>query len=301
MLGDTKHLVASITATVCAMPVIVGYLSEVDMPQRPKRLTPSRGPLDLFGSEVRRYRTLAGLSLAELAGLIPYAPSTIGDVERGQNGCDRGFAEECDRVLDTRDALAHLHDGLFDGRSAAFPEYFAKWPDHESQAEVLRSYQTMLVDGLLQTPGYAEVLLYGNQTKLQGRLKRQAILSREEPVPPRLVCLLPETVLWHRVGTAEIMREQLLHLADVVSPLVTVQIIPDGAPHAGHMGSFTIARLPSGDLVAYCEGEPHGRIEDGRSAIERLNERFMDLSTYALSADQSAALIRQTAEERWKS
>jgi hypothetical protein len=67
------------------------------------------------------------------------------------------------------------------------------------------------------------------------------------------------------------------------------------------MGSFTIARLPSGDLVAYCEGEPHGRIEDGRSVIERLNERFMDLSTYALSADQSAALIRQTAEERWKS
>ncbi|SNS52674.1 hypothetical protein SAMN05443665_1005197 [Actinomadura meyerae] len=39
---------------------------------------------------------------------------------------------------------------------------------------------------------------------------------------------------------------------------------------------------------------------DGRSVIERLNERFMHLSTCALSADQSATLIRQTAEERWK-
>ncbi|MEV4670107.1 helix-turn-helix transcriptional regulator [Actinomadura sp. NPDC049382] len=270
------------------------------MPQRPKRLTPSRGPLDLFGSEVRRYRTLAGLSLAQLAELIPYAPSTIGDVERGSSGCDRGFAEECDRVLDTRDALAHLHDGLFDGRSAAFPEYFAEWPDHEGQAEVLRSYQTMLVDGLLQTPAYAEVLLHGDETKVQGRLARQAILTRKEPAPPRIICLLPETVLWHRVGTAETMREQLLHLADMISPLVSLQIIPDGAPHSGHLGSFSIARLPSGESVAYCEGEPHGRIMDGCSVIERLNERFMDLSTYALSADQSGALIRQTAEERWK-
>lgn len=270
------------------------------MPQRPKRLTPSRGPLDLFGSEVRRYRTLADMSLAQLAAVIPYAPSTIGEIERGESACDRGFAEDCDRVLDTRDALAHLHDGLFDGRSAVFPEYFAGWPEYESQAEVLRSYQTLLVDGLLQTASYAEVLLYGDQAKIKGRLERQAILTRDVPSPPRLVCLLPETVLWHRVGTAAIMREQLLHLADAISPRLSVQIIPDGAPHAGHAGSFSLARLPGGEVTAYCEGEPHGRIIDGRSVIERLNERFMDLSTYALSADQSKALIRQTAEERWK-
>jgi hypothetical protein len=37
------------------------------------------------------------------------------------------------------------------------------------------------------------------------------------------------------------------------------------------------------------------------STYEQPNERFMDLSTYALPADQSATLIRQTAEERWKS
>lgn len=301
MLRNVKHMVTSITVTSGAPPVIVGQPLEVDMPQRPKRLTPSRGPLDLFGSEVRRYRTLAGLSLAQLAELIPYAPSTIGDIERGQNGCDRGFAEECDRVLDTRDALAHLHDGLFDGRSAVFPEYFADWPEHESQSEVLRSYQMMLVYGLFQTPAYADVLLYGDETKVRGRLDRQAILTREDPAPPRVVYLLPETVLWHRVGTTEIMREQLLHLADAISPLVSVQIIPDGAPHPGHNGSFSIARLPGGELIGYSDAEPYGRIVDGLSEIEQLNERFMDLSTYALPADQSAALIRQTAEERWMS
>ncbi|WP_067905671.1 helix-turn-helix domain-containing protein [Actinomadura chibensis] len=268
------------------------------MPQRPKHLTPSSGPLDLFGSEVRRYRQLAELSLAQLADKIPFAASTIGEVERGETGCDRVFAEECDRVLDTRDALAHLHDGLFEGRSAAFPEHFARWPDYEGRAETLRSYQPFLVDGLLQTPAYAEVLFRGDTNGVKGRIDRQAVLTRA--TPPRLICVMPEIVLWNKVGTAEGMHDQLLHLAELITPMLSVQVIPNGAPHPGHLGPFVLARLPDGNQVAYAEAEPHGRILDGRSDIDALSERFSDLATYALPADHSGALIRQTAEERWK-
>ncbi|SNT22078.1 Helix-turn-helix domain-containing protein [Actinomadura meyerae] len=270
------------------------------MPQRPKRLTPSRGPMDLFGSEVRRYRELAGLSLAQLADRIPFAASTIGEIERGESGCDRVFAEQCDRVLDTRDALAHLHDGLFDGRSAAFPKFFEEWPGYEAEAETLRTYQPLVIYGLLQTPGYAEVLLYGDQPAVQSRIDRQAVLVREEPPPPRLIYLLPERVLRSRVGTAEVMYEQLHRLADAVSPRLAVQVIPDGAPHPGNSGAFVIATLPGDLRIAYTSSEPRGRILDGRSDLERLHERFADIATYALPADMSAALIRQTAEDRWK-
>lgn len=270
------------------------------MPQRPKRLTPSRGPLDLFGSEVRRYRQLAELSLAQLADKIPFAASTIGEIERGESSCDRVFAEECDRVLDTRDALSHLHDGLFDGRSAAFPDHFAKWPDHESQAETLRTYQPLVVYGLLQTPSYAEALLYGDQQAIQGRMDRQAILIRDEPAPPRLIYLLPERVLRSRVGTGEVMYEQLHRLADAVSPRLSVQVIPDGAPHPGNSGAFVIATLPGNSRAAYTVSEPYGRILDGPSDIERLHERFTDISTYALPAEMSAVLIREIADEVWK-
>ncbi|WP_165966457.1 Scr1 family TA system antitoxin-like transcriptional regulator [Actinomadura sp. 7K507] len=270
------------------------------MPQPPKRLTPSRGPLDLFGSEVRRYRQMTGLSLAQLADQIPFAASTIGDIERGESGCDRVFAEECDRVLDTRDALAHLHDGLFDGRSAAFPEFFAGWPDYETQAETLRAYQPLVVDGLLQTPGYAEVLLYGDEQAVQGRMDRQVVLTRNEPSPPRLIYLLPERVLRSRVGTAEVMYEQLHRLADAVSPRLSVQVIPDGAPHPGNSGAFVLATLPGDSRIAYTSSEPRGRILDGRSDLERLHERFADIATYALPAELSAVLIREIADELWK-
>ncbi|MFC9969693.1 helix-turn-helix domain-containing protein [Spirillospora sp. NPDC127200] len=268
------------------------------MPQPPKRLTPSRGPLDLFGSEARHYRERAGLSLRALAEKIPFGASTISEIERGEAPCDLSFAECGDEALDTGGALVRLHMGLFDGRSAAFPAYFLGWPEREAEAEVLRSYQTMLVDGLLQTPAYASVLLNGDAAKVEARMDRQAILKRENP--PRLVCLLPETVLWHRVGTSKLMHEQLLCLADAISSRVSIQIIPDGAPYSGHAGSFTLARLPGRTYAAYCESEPHGKIVEDPSEIERLSEKFLDLGTYALSADQSGALIRETAESRWK-
>lgn len=270
------------------------------MPQRPKRLTPSRGPLDLFGSEVRRYREMAALSLAQLADQIPFSASTIGEIERGESGCERVFADECDRVLDTRDALAHLHDGLFNGRSAAFPEHFADWPDYESQAETMRAYEPLVIDGLLQTPSYADVLLYGDERAVQGRLDRQSILTRNEPAPPRLIYILPERVLRSRVGTAQVMHEQLHRLADAVSPRLSVQVIPDGAPHPGNLGGFRIATLPGNSRIAYTSSEPHGKILDGVSDIERLHERFADIATYALPADLSAALIREIADELWK-
>ncbi|TYK50682.1 helix-turn-helix domain-containing protein [Actinomadura decatromicini] len=270
------------------------------MPQRPKRLTPSSGPLDLFGSEVRRYRQLAELSLAQFADKIPFAASTIGEIERGETSCDRVFAEECDRVLDTRDALAHLHDGLFDGRSAAFPDHFARWPDYEQKAETLRSYEPLVIYGLLQTPSYAEVLLYGDQQAVQGRIDRQAILNRDEPPPPRLLYILPERVLRSRVGTAQVMYEQLYRLADAISPRLSVQVIPDGAPHPGNTGAFVIASLPGNLRTAYTACEPRGRILDGLSDVDQLHERFADISTYALPAEMSAALIREIADDVWK-
>lgn len=270
------------------------------MSQRPKTLTPSLGPLHLFGSEVRRYRELAGLSIAQLADQIPFASSTISGIERGESGCDRVFAEECDRVLDTRDALTHLHHGLFDGRSAAFPEQFAKWPEYEAKAETLRSYQPLVIDGLLQTPSYVEVLLYGDQQDIQNRIDRQAVLTRNEPPPPKLFYILLERVLRSRVGTAEVMYEQLHRLADAVSQRLSVQVIPDGAPHPGNSGAFVIATLPGNFRTAYTVSEPHGRILDGVSDIERLHERFTEISTYALPAELSAVLIREIAEEVWK-
>jgi hypothetical protein len=269
------------------------------MPQPPKRLTPSNSALDLFGSEVRRYRVLANHSIKQLADKIPYSPSFIGAVERAESHCERTFAEHCDAVLGTKEALAHLHDGLFGNKKDGFPEWFRKWPGVEAEADTLQVYSPIVIHGLLQNEAYASTLLLGDREATEARLARQAILTRSDPVPPRLIYVLPETVLWYDVGGPDVMREQLKYLADAVTPRLSVQVVPNGLPHPGNEGAFVLATLPDGGEIAYVETGARGIMMDAREDISRLKDRFAAICTQALPTSLSAELINRTIEEKW--
>ncbi|GAA1577268.1 helix-turn-helix transcriptional regulator [Actinomadura kijaniata] len=269
------------------------------MPQPPKQLTPSNGALDLFGSEVRRYRQLAGHSIAQLSDRIPYSSSFIGAVERAESRCERAFPEHCDRVLETKDALTHLYDGLFAGKASAFPEWFREWTEIEALALTLKAYQPNIVDGLLQTPQYAEILLFGDQAKVEARMGRQAILTRSDPRPPRIITVMPETVLWYDVGGPDVMRAQLEKLASTSSPWMSMQIIPNGQRHPGNLGAFVLATLPDGSEVAYVETALRGMIVEDRADIAELKDQFDMICTQALPVGMSVDLISQTVD-RWK-
>jgi hypothetical protein len=268
------------------------------MPQPPKRLTPSNSALDLFGSEVRRYRQLADHSIKQLADKIPYSPSFIGAVERAESHCERTFAEHCDAVLDTRQALVHLHDGLFGDKKDGFPEWFRKWPTVEEDAGTLKVYEPQVIYGLLQTEAYASTLLFGDREAINARMARQAILTRAMPTPPRLIYLLPETVLWNDVGGPEVMRGQLQRLADSVGPRLSIQVIPNGATHPSN-GTFTLASLPGGEEIAYVATAARGIMMDAQEDILRLKDRFDAIWTQALPVNLSVDLINRTIEEKW--
>ncbi|TMQ90720.1 helix-turn-helix domain-containing protein [Actinomadura soli] len=270
------------------------------MPQPPKRLTPSNSALDLFGSEVRRYRVLANYSIKQLAAKIPYSPSFIGAVERAESHCERSFAEHCDTVLDTKQALAHLHDGLFGNKKDGFPEWFRKWPTIEEESGTLKVYEPIVIYGLLQTEDYASTLLFDDREAIDARLKRQDILTRTSPQPPRLIYLLPETVLWNDVGGPEVMRAQLKRLVDAVSPRLSVQVVPNGGIHPANQGTFTLASLPGGEEIAYVPTAARGIMMDAREDISRLKDKFDAIWTQALPAQLSIDLINRTIDERWK-
>lgn len=86
-------------------------------------------------------------------------------------------------------------------------------------------------------------------------MRRQDILTRSEEGKPRtqLYCVLDEAALRREVGNHQVMYEQLMTLADLDLPNVTVQIAL-GTLHAGTRGPFTIATMPDGSDVAYSEG-----------------------------------------------
>lgn len=260
---------------------------------------PSEKPLDpggsaaaLWGSELRHYRKEAGLSQPELAQKIYCSRQLVGMMETGERPPDPSRAKLCDEELKTRGALLRLLKKL---RLDAFPVWFRDWPNVEEKAVTLRGYTAMVIPGLLQTEDYARGLLI-NDAAVSARLERQAILTRDEPEPPTLRCILDEGVLRRQVGSPAVMRAQLEHLVSVVSSRITVQIVPMGV-HAGLSGNFWLATLEGGESIGYVDTAARGLVLERLADAAALTEAFESLRGDALSQRQSLEIISRAAEQ----
>lgn len=76
------------------------------MGRRPKVLTPEASARDRFGAELRRWRTMRGLTHRELSALIWYSQELVSKVEKGQRWASWSMATRCDAALRTGGALA---------------------------------------------------------------------------------------------------------------------------------------------------------------------------------------------------
>ena len=104
--------------------------------------------LALFAAELQAARARAGMSRDELAARINYSPSLVGMVESMRRVPRLDFAQRCDEALATTGTFARLHEHL---RTAPFPSWFRPFAQHEAEATSLRTFELVLVPGLLQT------------------------------------------------------------------------------------------------------------------------------------------------------
>lgn len=183
--------------------------------------------------------------------------------------------------------------------------WFRPWAEVEAQVTALRSYQPLLVPGLLQTEAYARAMLQvgGVNTAdeveriVAGRLDRQAILDRDDP--PYLVVVIDEVVLRRLLGDRAVMHGQLLHLIEVTRrcPHVQVWVIPSSVPwHTGLAGPFVLARLGDGSELAYMDNQLRGDIINDCADIATLGRRWDSVCGEALSRQQSIDLIAEVAQ-----
>ncbi len=252
-------------------------------------------PQAIWGRELRHYRQAAGLTQAQMAQKIHFSESLISGIETGQLPASPDFAQACDTTLGTGGALHRLLDWR---RAQRFPLWFGKWRDKEQSATVLRAYEPLLVPGLLQTEAYARVVLRGDEIALVARLERQALLTRHDPQPPILRCILDEAVLSRPIGSAEDMREQLDHLVSIVGPRLSIQIVPHGM-HPGLLSGFAIATLEGGTDVAYVDTALRGFTVSEQDEVDQAVHRFESIRTEALPLSMSLDLIKRTAVEKW--
>ncbi|MGC4772416.1 DUF5753 domain-containing protein [Micromonospora sp. DT44] len=181
--------------------------------------------------------------------------------------------------------------------------WFRPWADLEQDAISLRSYEPLLVPGLLQTEGYARAILNTGglvppsevDQIVASRIDRQAVLRRD--APPQLIAVLDEVVLRRPVGDGSVMAGQLRHLASAAEwEHVQVRIIPAESPwHTGLAGPFVLGRLPDGTELAYLDNQLRGQIVTDPLDVANLGRRWESVTGEALPRRQSIELIREVA------
>lgn len=271
-----------------------------------------------LGGELRRLRDLSGLTSGEAAGRVGWHQSKVSRIETGRSSVT---PEDVALLLDVygvrdgdlRDLLGTLagkghQRGWWQDFRDVLPVEYRDFISLETGASRARSMETSVVPGLLQTRAYAHALTGDVMPQLgprevtalvEVRTARQAVLRQDPPL--EVWAVLDEAVLRRSVGGPAVMAEQLRSL-DRASSLahIRLQVLPFTAGgHMGVTGSFVIFSFPRiADLdVVVIDHLTSSLYVDRKEDITAYDAAFTRLSGRALPCDESAALIREIAED----
>ncbi|MFE7810577.1 Scr1 family TA system antitoxin-like transcriptional regulator [Streptomyces sp. NPDC057433] len=258
----------------------------------------------LFGARVRRLRTAAGLTQAELGSRTHVVSTRITQIERASGAKPTlELARALDAVLGGDDLLVELWPYVY---REAFPDWSRKFMEYSGRAMAIRQYAAHVVPGLLQTEDYARAVLrvgltLGSKDQLEERVALR--MGRQErlgtPSRPDLWVVLDEAVLRRPIGGRAVMREQLVRLLGTSEePHITVQVLPfDQGEHDVMGGSLTVLSMPDGSESAYTEGAHYGQLVENPDDVRNLALAYDRLRAAALPPLMSLDMIRSVMED----
>jgi len=261
----------------------------------------------LFGSRVRRLRTAAGLTQAELGEKTHVVASRITQVERTSGAKPTlDLARALDQALGADDLLVDLWPYVY---RETFPDWSRAFMAHAEKAVSIHEYAAHLLPGLLQTEDYARAVLSVGlslegeehlEERLSARLGRQERLTA--PDNPDLWVVLDEAVLRRPIGGRAVMRAQLARLLEAAAERhITVQVLPfDQGEHDVMGGSLTVLALPDGTEVAYTEGAHYGQLVEDPQDVGRFRLTYDRLRAAALPPLMSLDMIRSAMEGTYR-
>ncbi|MEU6522395.1 helix-turn-helix transcriptional regulator [Streptomyces sp. NPDC046924] len=258
----------------------------------------------LFGSRVRKLRTAAGLTQAELGARTHVVGSRITQIERTSGAKPTlELARALDAALGADNLLVDLWPYVY---REAFPDWSRKFMAHSERAVSIGQYAAHVVPGLLQTEEYARAVLSVGLTlnseeqleeRVSARMGRQERLSSDDR--PVLWVVLDEAVLRRPVGGRIVMREQLARLLDAAAERhITVQVLPfEQGEHDAMGGSLTVLTLPDGSETAYTEGAHYGQLIEDPDEVRKFSLTYDRLRAAALPPLMSLGMIRSVMED----
>ncbi|MET9679995.1 helix-turn-helix domain-containing protein [Streptomyces coeruleorubidus] len=272
-----------------------------------------------LGAELRALRTSAGLTSGEAARLVGWHQSKVSRIETGTSGvkpADVRLLLDAYAVADTqlRELLMMLAGSDDSGGRhhwwhayrGVLPPTYRDFISLESQAGTMRTLETTVVPGLLQTPEYARAVTKAAveglsedrlDTLVEVRLARQDVLRADPPL--ELSAVLDEAVLRREVGGPGVMARQLERLVEAARlPQVRLQVLPFAAgAHIGVTGPFVIFSFSStSDLdVVVLDHLTSSLYLERKEDLQAYTEAFNALQIHALSPEDSLDFIAGTA------
>ncbi|MFE1767765.1 helix-turn-helix transcriptional regulator [Streptomyces angustmyceticus] len=273
------------------------------MPPRRAVTGRSQEPRQRFVEELRLLRAQKGDSLRQLGEALGWDSSLFGKMESGQTLGGPEVAQALDQYYGTKDLLLTLWE-LAAGDPKQFKERYRRYMTLEAEALSLWHYGVSLLPGMLQTKGYARVVLAASGTKgeeltrqVEARVGRRELLMGEDAPPFRTI--LSEAVLRTSLEDAEQWRQQLENLAEAAErPNITLHVLPHGSgPHGLVSTDVMFLRLPNGSTVAYTENAHRGELIEETSSVERLQRAYDAVRDLALSPAESRKFVMRMLEE----
>lgn len=276
-------------------------------------MTSSNSPtlrLRRLATMLRQAREASGYTATQVGNTFGWSSGKVSKMETTET--KRIKPDDLDKLMDLyeitdpgrREAMHALaKDARQRGWWSRYKEVFTEraLPDFEAEASLIRTFETQMVPGLLQTPEYAEALLKGGRfaspelikKKAEARIARREILVRRNPA--RFRAVIEESALHKRIGGEAVLREQLAYLHHMAQmPNIDLQVLPaDTGSHAGLCAPFTILDFPDPlDLpIVYIDTASNGLFLEDQDEIEAHSATFSDIQGSALSTVRSADLI----------
>ncbi|MGC5010666.1 helix-turn-helix domain-containing protein [Streptosporangium sp. DT93] len=258
-----------------------------------------------FAAEMRRLREAAQLSQSSVAARLGCTQAQVSRLEGGSRTPSKYDAEQLDRLFGSGGSthFADLRKHIV--ARPGGPAWFIGWAEEvEPVALVIRSWDPLLVPGLLQTESYARHIFSNGpratpdevEERVQARMRRQQILDRDDP--PMFLVLIDEGVLRRRVNGPEVMREQLGHLLEAVQrPNISIQVV-DPECMAGLAGAFMIAELPIGQPeTVHMDSPALGHVTNDHELVISIRKRYEEIRLWAYPERVSLKMIEEVRRE----
>jgi transcriptional regulator with XRE-family HTH domain len=277
-----------------------------------------RAPLTVRGRrvvrELRRLREELGWTLEEAAAHSHISAATVSRMENGDSLRVVNVAALLSAYGVTGQSKQHLvalakqakHRGWWSG----IDESVMSWPykdlaELEQEATWKKSFEPLVVPGLLQTAEYADSVLRaisrGQSEEAYAEIVAVRMRRQERVGELDFTVLLLEEVLRRRFGDTQVMVEQLERLLEEsTAKKVEIKVLPYSAnSHPGILGNFSLLGgfTPLGDVVASVEAPSGMMLFEDDDTIFQLRKQYEALDAESLTVPRSRRLIERVRKD----